>query len=197
MWMTSGDYILPSARTAITGGGDPTSYWEAINSMGYSHEDKNALVENDLWELVDCHKNVKVINKSWVLWTKLNAYGLTKWLRTRQVMKGHVRKGRNWIRGELQPCGPLQHSMCCACSCCTGEMTAFLYSTLQEEGYTCQPEGFDSDSGWVCKLKRSLYSLKQASRGWNQHFVDFMKKKRVKLSTTNPCLFVCQHNGNS
>jgi len=67
MWMTSGDYILPSARTAITGGGDPTSYWEAINSMGYSHEDKNALVENDLWELVDCHKNVKVINKSWVL----------------------------------------------------------------------------------------------------------------------------------
>jgi len=38
MWMTSGDYILPSARTAITGGGDSTSYWEAINSVGYSHE---------------------------------------------------------------------------------------------------------------------------------------------------------------
>ena len=38
MWMTSGDYILPSACTAITGGRDPTSYWEAINSVGYSHE---------------------------------------------------------------------------------------------------------------------------------------------------------------
>ena len=32
MWMTSGDYIILSARTAITGGGDPTSYWEAMNS---------------------------------------------------------------------------------------------------------------------------------------------------------------------
>jgi hypothetical protein len=31
MWMTSGDYILPLACTAIIGGGDPTSYWEAIN----------------------------------------------------------------------------------------------------------------------------------------------------------------------
>jgi len=31
MWMISGDYILPSARTAITGGGDQMSYWEAIN----------------------------------------------------------------------------------------------------------------------------------------------------------------------
>jgi len=64
--MTAVDYILSSARTAITGGGDPTSYWEAINS-GYSHEDKNALVENDMWEFVDCSKNVKVINKHWVL----------------------------------------------------------------------------------------------------------------------------------
>jgi len=48
MWMTSGDYSLPSARIVITGGGDPTSYWEAINLVSYSHEDKNALVENDM-----------------------------------------------------------------------------------------------------------------------------------------------------
>ena len=76
-------------------------------------------------------------------------------------------------------------------------MMAFLYSKLQEEGYTCQPEGFDNGGRRVCKLTRSLYGLKQASRGWNQHFVDFMKKKRVKVSTANPCLFVCHHNGNS
>jgi len=44
-------------------------------------EDKNALVENVMWELVDCPKNVKVINKHWVLRTKLNADGLTKWFR--------------------------------------------------------------------------------------------------------------------
>lgn len=67
MWVTSEDYILSSARTAITGSGDPTSYWEAINSVGYSHEDKNAPVENDMWEFVDCPKNVKVNNKRWVL----------------------------------------------------------------------------------------------------------------------------------
>jgi hypothetical protein len=38
MWMTSGDYIRPSARTTITGSGESTSYWEAINSVGYSRE---------------------------------------------------------------------------------------------------------------------------------------------------------------
>ena len=52
MWMTSGDYILPSARTAIAGDGAPTSYWEAINSaqewVTAMKEEMDALVENDV-----------------------------------------------------------------------------------------------------------------------------------------------------
>ena len=31
MWMSSGEYILPPARTAITGGGD-SLHWKAISS---------------------------------------------------------------------------------------------------------------------------------------------------------------------
>jgi hypothetical protein len=72
---------------------------------------------------------------------------------------------------------------------------AFLYGTFQEEVYMRKPEGFDNGSRWVCKLKQSLYGLKQAPRGWNQQFIGFMKKKRLKVSTADPCLFVRQHNG--
>jgi len=42
-------------------------------------EEMDALMKNDSWELVDCPKNVKVINNHWVLRTKLNADGLTQW----------------------------------------------------------------------------------------------------------------------
>jgi len=65
---------------------------------------------------------------------------------------------------------------------------AFLQDTLQEEVYMCQPEGFDNVSGWVCKLK-------QAPGCWNQRFVDFMKKERLKVSTVDSCIFVRQRNG--
>ena len=58
---------------------------------------------------------------------------------------------------------------------------AFLQDTLQEEVYMCQPEGFDNVSGWVCKLK-------QAPGCWNQRFVDFMKKQKLKVSTVDPYL---------
>ena len=48
---------------------------------------------------------------------------------------------------------------------------AFLNGELEEEVYMIQSEGFTSiDESKVCKLQRSIYGLKQASKSWNMHF---------------------------
>ena len=42
----------------------------------------------------------------------------------------------------------------------------FLHSDLSEEIYMEKPQGFMQDSSLVCRLKKSLYGLKQALRAW-------------------------------
>ena len=55
--------------------------------------------------------------------------------------------------------------------------TAFLNGYLKEELYMMQPEGFIDPKGAnkVCKLRRSIYGLVQASRSWNKCFDSVIK----------------------
>ena len=68
--------------------------------------------------------------------------------------------------------------------------TAFLNGNLQEDVYMTQPEGFESeDKTKVCKLKRSIYGLKQASRSWNIRFDETIKEFDFIKNPDEPCVY--------
>ena len=56
--------------------------------------------------------------------------------------------------------------------------TAFLNGNLDKEVYMKQPDGFikKGEEHLVCKLKRSICSLKQSPRCWNQTLDTHLKK---------------------
>ncbi|GJZ92242.1 retrotransposon protein, putative, ty1-copia subclass [Tanacetum coccineum] len=70
--------------------------------------------------------------------------------------------------------------------------TAFLNGYLNEEVYMEQPEGFINPKypNRVCKLKRSIYGLKQASRPWNKRFDDEIKKFGFSQNVDEPCVYL-------
>ena len=53
--------------------------------------------------------------------------------------------------------------------------TAFLNGDLNEEIYMTVPEGIDHDAiTSICKLKKTLYGLKQSPRMWNQKIDQYL-----------------------
>src|SRR4051812_18458884 len=69
--------------------------------------------------------------------------------------------------------------------------TAFLNRNLEEDVYMIQPEGFvdPENASKVCKLEKSIYGLKKASRSWNIHFKEVVKSFGFIKNEKEPCVF--------
>lgn len=59
-----------------------------------------------------------------------------------------------------------------------------------------QPIGFDDSINRICKLRKSLYGLKQASRCWNRRFKTFIVDFGFVVCGSDPCAFVSTKDGN-
>nr|GEV40859.1 putative zinc finger, CCHC-type [Tanacetum cinerariifolium] len=69
--------------------------------------------------------------------------------------------------------------------------TAFFNGDLHEDVYMAQPQGFKSkgQEHLVCKLKKSMYGLKQASRQWYLKFDEVMKHNFIK-NQVDQCIYL-------
>ena len=70
--------------------------------------------------------------------------------------------------------------------------TAFLNGELSEEIFLKQPEGF-VEKGYedhVCKLKRSIYGLKQSARCWNEELDKKLKDMGFTQYKSDPCIHI-------
>ncbi|KAL0386492.1 UNVERIFIED_CONTAM: Retrovirus-related Pol polyprotein from transposon TNT 1-94 [Sesamum latifolium] len=70
--------------------------------------------------------------------------------------------------------------------------TAFLNGELDEEIYMDQPEGFQEmgQKRKVCRLKRSIYGLKQSSRQWYYRFHRAITSIGFTMVEEDHCVYV-------
>jgi hypothetical protein len=67
---------------------------------------------------------------------------------------------------------------------------AFLNGDLHEEVYMHPPPRFDAPPGHVCRLRRTLYGLKQVSRAWFERFISVITAASFSPSDHDPALFI-------
>lgn len=196
---------LNAALKASANVNDPATYQEAMNSelkeywQSAMETEMSSLKEHGTWELVPMPKDKPVIKGKWVFVTKRDKNGCVVKHKARYVAKGFSQiYGENYSE-TFAP--TVSYSSIRAMLAFAAKenlaiqqidiKTAFLNSPIEEEVYVEQPEGFliSGRETYVCKLKRCLYGLKQASRAWNQHITAILLKLGFNQSEQDPCIF--------
>ena len=155
-----------------------------------------SLHENDVWDLVELPKGQKIVGSKWVFKLKRNEDGSVQRCKARLVAQGYSQeKGLNYdetfspvVRSEsirsviaLASKNDLKmHQL--------DVTTAFLNGELEEDVYVKQPKGFvvEGQEHLVCKLKRSLYGLKQSPKCWNLTLHTQLMEMGFKQTSSDP-----------
>ena len=67
---------------------------------------------------------------------------------------------------------------------------AFLNGDLTKEIYMQQPQGFSTDHSLLCRLRKSLYGIKQAPRAWYAKIDSFLLSLNfVSVKIRFECLY--------
>lgn len=186
---------------------EPRSYEQAIESSDHRQwelamdDEYDSLIKNQTWNLVKPPNDQKVIDNRWVFKLKQHPDGSIDRYKARLVVRGFTQEYGVDYQETFSPVVKFTSIRAILALAAARRMklrqfdvkTAFLNGVLQEDVFMSQPTGYDDGSGRVCKLNKSLYGLKQASRCWNKRFTEFIGKFDFKTSESDPCVFV--YNG--
>ncbi|KAK4384875.1 Retrovirus-related Pol polyprotein from transposon RE2 [Sesamum angolense] len=180
---------------------EPKSFLEATKHAHWREamgKEIEALERNDTWDLTELPKGKRAIGSRWVYKVKLNQDGSVDRFKARLVAKGYTQiEGVDYF-DSFSPVAKtvtvrLFIAIATAYSWPILQLdvnNAFLHGQLDEEVYMTPPEGYEkAHPGMVCKLKKSLYGLKQASRQWNIELTSKLEAYGFKQSPHDHCLF--------
>ncbi|KAL0435109.1 UNVERIFIED_CONTAM: Retrovirus-related Pol polyprotein from transposon RE1 [Sesamum radiatum] len=157
-----------------------------------------ALKNNEIWELTILPPDKRAISSKWVFKLKMNPDGSVKRYKARLVAKGY-----NQIEGVdyFDSFSPIAKTVTVRVLLTIAIIKSwsffqvdvnntFLHGHLDEDVYMTPPAGYTkARSGQVCKLKRSLYGLKQTSRQWNLELTTKLLEFGFQQSPHGHCLF--------
>ena len=181
---------------------------EAIHSQDASkwelamQEEYDSLMANGTWELAPLPSNRKRVGCKWVFRTKRDANGVITRYKARLVAKGFSQVEGVDFNETFAPVAKFSTIRCLLALGAAMDLemhqmdvkTAFLNGELEEDVYMDQPPGFvqEGQAHLVCKLKKSLYGLKQSPRAWYESFHAFFTREGFTRSMADHSLYIKQ-----
>jgi hypothetical protein len=187
---------------------EPTSFSQAIQHPRWReamHHKIAALQATGTWSLVPLPSYKRPIGCKWVCKIKLKADGTVERYKAQLVAKGYSQfEGVDYQETFAPVAKMVTVRLLLSVTALRGwhlhqldVNNAFLHGDLDEDVYMTLPPGFGRKGETrVCKLHKSLYGLKQASRQWFIKLSGALKAAGFHQSLSDYSLFVRSHHGN-
>ena len=195
----------------ITEDGEPSCYQEAVDDADSKiwkkamEEEMDSLAKNNTWDLVELPEGRSVVGCKWVFKLKRKVDGSIERYKARLVAKGYSQVEGIDFHEIFSPVVKLVsiRTVLALTALLDLELeqldvkTTFLHGDLDEEIYMDQPEGFVQGRSrrLVCKLRKSLYGLRQSPRQWYKKFDSFMVSQNFIRSEYDHCVYFKSFNG--
>lgn len=183
---------LPNSISEARKRSDWPKWEEAINEELYS------LRKNQTWTLTKLPEGRTPITNKWVFKIKRGINAKPDRYKARLVARGFSQRYGLDYSETYSPVAKLDTLRAVLALANQERMfvhqmdvrTAFLNGLLTEQIFMDQPEGFETGD-LVCRLNKSIYGLKQASRTWNARFDEFVQGRlKFTRSTNDQCLYI-------
>ncbi|GJT51504.1 retrotransposon protein, putative, ty1-copia subclass [Tanacetum coccineum] len=188
-----GDLNEPTSYKAAMLDSESNKWIDAMNA------EIQSMMDNMVWVLVDLPPGCKTVRSKWIFKKKTDMDGIVHTYKARLVAKGYTQLYGVDYEETFSPVADIRAiriliSIAAFYDYEIWQMdvkTAFLNGYLDEDIYMVQPEGFvdPNHPRKVCKLQRSIYGLKQASRSWNKRFDEEIKRFGFSQNLDEPCVY--------
>jgi len=180
----------------------PKSTREALSHSGWHQamvEEVAALDANGTWELVARPEGKQTIGCKWVFAVKMNSDGSVARLKARLVAKGYAQTYGIDYSETFSPVAKMSSVLLFISLAAMNDWplfqldikNAFLHGDLLEEVYMEQPPGFvaQGENAKVCRLRKSLYGLKQSPRAWFGRFSQVLAQFGMQKCSSDHSVF--------
>ncbi|GKD51696.1 retrotransposon protein, putative, ty1-copia subclass, partial [Tanacetum coccineum] len=172
--------------------GEPPNYQAALSYpksekwIEAMNAEMQSMKDNQVWNLVELPPNYKTVGSKWLIKKKIDMDGNMHTYKARLVAKGFTQTYRVDYEETFSTVADIKDIRILIAIAAYYDYeiwqmdvkTSFLNGRLNKDVYMVQPEGFVNPKHprRVCKLQRSIYGLKQASKSWNKRFNEEIKK---------------------
>ncbi|GJR57073.1 putative ribonuclease H-like domain-containing protein [Tanacetum coccineum] len=187
---------------------EPKKVIQALTNPSWIEAMKDELLRfrlQKVWRLVDLFKGKHAIGTKWVYRNKKDERGIVVRNKARLVAQGYTQEeGIDYDEVFAYVARIEAIRLFFAYASFMGLIvyqmdvkSAFLYGTIEEEVYVCQPPGFEDLQflDKVYKVEKDLYGLHQAPRAWYETLSTYLLENEFRRGTIDKTLFIKKDKG--